>query len=256
MVWWDGVNCGADNSMRIAILVTCLLGVVVAACYLYRRTTNGERETVTAGGARMLALGDSYTIGEGVAETERWPVLLAERLRAEGIGVAAPRIIARTGWTTDELQAAIDRSKFAGPFDLVTLLIGVNDQFRGRSVDTYRGEFRKLLQRAVEFAGRSPGKVIVLSIPDWGVTPFAAERDGAAVGAEIDRFNAVNRAETKQAGAHYIEITEISRQARGDRKLIAGDGLHPSAAMYRRWAELVLPVAKNILGQDGETKSP
>ena len=236
--------------MKIAILIICLAAAVLAACYLYRSGAVGQsnaRAAPAASGARILALGDSYTIGEGLAEGERWPVLLAARLREQGIVVAAPRIVARTGWTTAELHAAIDAAKLSGPFDLVTLLVGVNDQFRGGTAEAYRKEFRATLQRAVEFAGGVPAKVIVLSIPDWGVTPFAADRDGAAIGAEIDRFNAINREETERAGVPYVGITEISREARGNRELIAGDGLHPSAAMYRRWVELVLPVAKQIL---------
>ena len=235
--------------MKLAILITCLVGAVLAACYFYRSNAPSERDT-GGSGARILALGDSYTIGEGVPEGERWPVLLAEKLREHGISAAAPRIIARTGWTTTELHAAIDAAKISGPFDLVTLLVGVNDQFRGGEAETYRKDFRSMLKRAVEFADGTPGKVIVLSIPDWGATPFAAGRDPAVIGAEIDRFNAVNREEAERAGVRYIGITAISREARANRDLIAGDGLHPSATMYRRWVELVLPVAKQILRKE------
>ena len=235
--------------MKLPILITCLVGAVLAACYFYRSSAPGERNT-GGSGAPILALGDSYTIGEGVPEGERWPVVLAEKLREQGISVAAPRIIARTGWTTTELHAAIDAAKISGPFDLVTLLVGVNDQFRGGEAETYRKDFRTLLKRAVEFANGAPGKVIVLSIPDWGATPFAADRDPAAIGAGIDRFNTVNREEAERAGVPYVGITEISREARANRDLIAGDGLHPSAGMYRRWVELVLPVAKQILRKE------
>ncbi len=196
---------------------------------------------------RFLALGDSYTIGEAVPESERWPVQLANGLRAHGIDVDGPEIIAKTGWTTDELNAAIDAANPRGPFDLVTLLIGVNNQFRGRDAEQYRGEFAALLQRATGFAGGDAKRVIVVSIPDWGVMPFAEGRDRAAIGLAIDRYNAVNREETLRAGARYVDITPISRRAASDPSLAASDGLHPSGAMYRAWVELVLPEAKAIL---------
>jgi len=186
-----------------------------------------------------------------VPESERWPVRVAEGLRERGVKVQDPVFIAHTGWTTDELAAAIDAAKPEGSFELVTLLIGVNDQYRGRAADSYRGPFRKLLDRAIAFAGGSASRVVVVSIPDWGVTPFATGRDRAAISAAIGRFNAVNRDETTKAGAHYVDVTPVSRQAAGDRALIAGDGLHPSGAMYEKWTELVLPVAAKVLRDNG-----
>jgi lysophospholipase L1-like esterase len=161
--------------------------------------------------------------------------------------VGEPEIIATTGWTTDELGAGIDAVSPSGPYDLVSLCIGVNNQYRGRSVDEYRGEFRALLGRAIGFGGGTPSRVIVLSIPDWGVTPFAEGRDRAAIAREVDAFNAVKREETLGAGARYIDVTPISREAARHAPLIAGDGLHPSGEMYRRWAEIVLPEALGAL---------
>lgn len=187
---------------------------------------------------RFLALGDSYTIGEAVTPEERWPALLARRLN-----FSEPQIIAKTGWTTGELSAAIDETKPAGPFDLVSLLIGVNNQYRGRDPESYRAEFSDLLRRAVRFAGERPRRVIVVSIPDWGVTRFAADRNAAEIAADIDRFNAVNRDEAERAGVHYADIVSVSREAKDDPALTAGDGLHPSGAMYRRWLEIILPKA-------------
>lgn len=178
--------------------------------------------------ARYLALGDSYTIGESVRPDERFPNQLAREL-----GLGEPLIIAKTGWTTDELNAAIDAADPKGPYELVTLLIGVNNQYRGRDAEQYRGEFVALLRRAIGFAGSDPGKVIVVSIPDWGVTPFAAGRDRAKISREIDQFNAINREETARAGARYVDITPISR--RDDPSLIAADGLHPSGKQYAVW---------------------
>ncbi|HVT57160.1 MAG TPA: SGNH/GDSL hydrolase family protein [Thermoanaerobaculia bacterium] len=202
---------------------------------------------------RYLALGDSYTIGESVSPEGRWPVQLAALLRAQGLAVAEPQIVARTGWTTGELSAGIDAAAPRGPFDLVSLLIGVNDQYRGGSPEAYVAGFTALLRRAVAFAGGTPGRVLVLSIPDWSVTPFAREsgRDLARVAAEIGRFNAVAAEETQRAGARFVAITVISQRAKGDRSLLAADGLHPSAAMYADWARLALPAARAALVGSG-----
>jgi lysophospholipase L1-like esterase len=201
---------------------------------------------------RVLALGDSYTIGEGVAPSDRWPVRLAAMMRARGIAVADPIIIARTGWTTDELSAAIDANAPEGPFDLVTLLIGVNNQYRGRSAEEFRAQFRALLARAVGFAGSQASRVVVVSIPDWGVTPFAraSGRDAWTTAREIDAFNEIGREVTAQAGAHFVDVTAVSRSVGGQADMIVGDGLHPSANMYDVWTRLILPVAVEAVGRD------
>ncbi|HXA18565.1 MAG TPA: SGNH/GDSL hydrolase family protein [Thermoanaerobaculia bacterium] len=196
---------------------------------------------------RFLALGDSYTIGESVAAADRWPNQLALQLRKNGIDIGYPEIIAKTGWTTDELSSAIDAAKPHGPYALVTLLIGVNNQYRGREAEQYRMEFVALLQRAIAFAGNDPKRVLVVSIPDWGVTPFAASRDRAKIGAEIDHFNAINAEETKRAGTRYADITPVSRHAATNAALVAPDGLHPSATMYTEWVRIILPQAEAAL---------
>ena len=193
-----------------------------------------------------LALGDSYTIGESVEKAEKWPVQLAEGLRAEGLAVSDPLIIARTGWTTDELAAGIEEAVVEGSYDLVSLLIGVNNQYRGRELEEYRVQFVDLLHQAIAFAGGDPGRVLVLSIPDWGVMPFAEGRDRARIATEIDAFNLAARDESEAAGAVYVDITEISREATTDATLVAGDGLHPSAAMYARWVEEALEVVRAL----------
>lgn len=185
---------------------------------------------------RYLALGDSYTIGESVPSNERFPVVLAKTWK-----LGEPQIIAKTGWTTDELNAAIDAADPKGPYELVTLLIGVNNQYRGRDAEQYRGEFTGLLKRAIGFAGGDAKKVIVVSIPDWGVTPFAEGRDRAKIAAEIDRYNAINREESLRAGAQYVDITPISRQH--DASLVAADGLHPSGKQYLQWVKTIVAVA-------------
>jgi lysophospholipase L1-like esterase len=199
---------------------------------------------------RFVALGDSYTIGEGVAPPERWPAQLVERLRREGIEIEAPEIIATTGWTTDELWAGMDRASPAGDCAIVSLLIGVNNQYRGRSADDYRSEFRKLLDRAVALARMDASRVIVLAIPDWGVTSFAAGRNRAAIAHAIDAFNTVNREETLRRGARYVDIADVSRSAGSDATLTAEDGLHPSGRLYGMWVDVVLPVARDILRAD------
>jgi lysophospholipase L1-like esterase len=195
---------------------------------------------------RYLALGDSYTIGESVPARERWPNQLARLLESEGIQTGVT-VIARTGWTVNELWEGIQASPPEGMYDLVTLLIGVNDQYRGYPLDGYRKDFRFMLSKALEYAGGDANKVIVLSVPDWGFTPFAASRAAEPISQQIDEFNAVNLEETKKAGAHYVDVTNISRMAMDDFELIAGDRLHPSGKMYAMWAEKVLPVAREVL---------
>ena len=213
---------------------------IVAALLLSSCGGMNAPVSAPAGGTRYLALGDSYTIGESVAPAERFPHQLAREL-----GIGEPLIIAKTGWTTDELNAAIDAADPEGPYRLVTLLIGVNNQYRGRSAEEYRTQFVDLLNRAIGFAGGDAKKVIVVSIPDWGVTPFAEGRDRAKIATEIDRYNAINREETAKAGARYVDITPISRG--NDPALVAGDGLHPSGKQYTEWMKLILPEAREAL---------
>ena len=194
-----------------------------------------------------LALGDSYTIGESVDVNERYPLQLKDSLQKNNISISNLKIVAKTGWTTDELSAGIDSTELLDSYDLVTLLIGVNNQYRGRDLDNYRKEFTELLRRAIQFANDEPEKVIVISIPDWGVTPFAEGRDTAKIAKEIDAFNSVNYEESIKAGVHYVDVTAISREARINKELIAEDGLHPSGIMYSAWTEKLLPVATQIL---------
>jgi lysophospholipase L1-like esterase len=203
---------------------------------------------MTTGGAgplRYLALGDSYTIGESVPEAGRWPVQLAEALRADGIALAEPRIIATTGWTTDELSAAMDAAEPLGQWDFVSLLIGVNNQYRGRDVADYRAEFTGLLRRAIALAGNRADRVLVLSIPDWGVTPFgqASGRDTADIARQLDAYNAAAEAVCSELGVAFVDITTISRELGSRPDMVANDGLHPSAAMYTEWTRLALKKA-------------
>ena len=198
---------------------------------------------------KYLALGDSYTIGEGVSPDGRWPEVLAAGLRAQGISLEDPRVIANTGWTTDELSAAMDAAEPLGEWEFVTLLVGVNNQYRGRGLDDYRGQFEALLRRAIKLAGGHTDRVLVLSIPDWGATRFGAEsgRDLAQVSRELDAFNAAACDISESLGVAFVDITPVSREQGGDAAMLADDGLHPSAAMHALWARAALPVASQLL---------
>ncbi|XZE19243.1 SGNH/GDSL hydrolase family protein [Pirellulaceae bacterium SH449] len=193
----------------------------------------------------VLALGDSYTIGEGVPEKGRWPVQLVQKLNEKGRKFTAPKIVAKTGWTTDELQAAIAETELAEQYDWVTLLIGVNNQYRGRDVEEYRRQFQALLQVAIKKAGDNPRRVVVLSIPDWGVTPFATKRgrDPKLIAEQIDQFNSINHDESKKGMVHYVDITPMTREAANQpEKFLVADELHPSTEMYEKWAKLAAEV--------------
>lgn len=196
---------------------------------------------------RLLALGDSYTIGESVPPEDRWVAQWAEAMTAAGHAIERPvHVIAQTGWTTDELAAEIAHRMPLGQWDLVTLLVGVNNQYRGRSVDEYRGEFDALLETAVDLTGGRADHVQVLSIPDWGQTPFGAAsgRDLGAVGREIDAFNAAAHECCERRAVAFLDITGLTRAHSREPAMHADDGLHPSAALYRLWAEALLCTGK------------
>ena len=189
---------------------------------------------------RYLALGDSYTIGERVAENERFPNQLADTLGKQDIYITNLRNIARTGWTTDELQAGIAAAAIAdSTFDMVSLLIGVNNQYRGRSIEVYKTEFEALLNQAIKFAGGKKNRVVVISIPDYAFTLFGG--GSARISTEIDNFNAANEQITKANGIAYVNITPISREGIKDPSLVASDGLHPSGKQYGRWVSAMMP---------------
>lgn len=184
----------------------------------------------------FLALGDSYTIGEAVSEEERWPLQLKVLLNKIGIVLNKVDIIAKTGWTTDELIQAITDRDIKEKYDYVSLLIGVNNQYRGYPLNNYEKEFKQLLCKAIEYASGKRDNVIVVSIPDWGVMPFAEGRDRNKISNEIDLFNKVNKRVAIDMGVNYVDITPISKLAEQDKSLIAFDGLHPSASQYTLWA--------------------
>lgn len=211
-----------------------------------------EKRRSSAEVPRSLALGDSYTIGECVPEHERWPMQLAGMIRKAGVPLAAPTIIAQTGWTTDDLLTALRASKPAGIFQLVSLQIGVNNQYRGLGEEQFARELDELLELAATYSGRQPSRVLVLSIPDWGVTPFAQARDRREIANEIERFNRLKRRQANRRGFSFVDVTPASREAASDPGLLAEDGLHPSGRMYKRWCELALPAARVAFSLDSE----
>ncbi len=192
---------------------------------------------------RLLALGDSYTVGESVTPAEAWPRQLAARLTGLGWRIE-PTIIATTAWTSGELLAVLDRDPPTGSFDLVSVQIGVNDQYRGLPLDELAANAGSLLERARGWRGGEPGGVFVVSIPDWGVTPYAGDRDRRQIAREIDRFNRAWRQIAEEAGVPFVDVTTISRW---DPRRLAADGLHPSGEQYRLWVEAISPVAAALL---------
>lgn len=210
-------------------------------------TAQDDKVEQEHGNLKYLALGDSYTIGASVDPTLRYPVQIANSLAEQGYLFEAPEIIAVSGWTTSDLKAGIKAANPLDPYDLVSLLIGVNNQYRGMDINIYRTEFEELIDQSIFFAGNDTGRVIVFSIPDWGVTPFASGRDREEIAREIDQYNAINKEITLSKGIAWIDVTGISRLAETDATLIAGDGLHPSGKMYTEWAMLAVPVIIKML---------
>lgn len=223
-------------------------GVLAGSC---RKNTKAEVSNPVAqplvGAKKYLALGDSYTIGQNVSSTDRYPYLTVVALRSLGVNISDPEYIATTGWTTANLQNAIKLQNVLGTYDAVSLLIGVNDQYQGVDTATYRVRFTQLLMKAVELAGNKKERVFVLSIPDYSATPYVAANDKQRVSNEIDGFNAINRQVTLQNNISYINITPLTRQAAHDGSLLANDGLHYSGKEYQEWANLLAPAMQMVL---------
>jgi len=195
----------------------------------------------------LLSLGDSYTIGEGVLLHKSFPYQVVQLLRKKGLNFPAPEIIAKTGWTTDELLSAIEHYSFLPKYDFVSLLVGVNNQYRGRSVEEYKTEFENLLKRAISFAHGKKDHVIVLSIPDYSNTPFARSLPTDKVAKEIDLYNSVNKAVSIQYKVKYINITQGTKNVESDSSLLTTDQLHPSEKEYQNWAEMIVELLVNEL---------
>ncbi len=232
------------------VIILILITSALLACSRKNDKDHMEQEKNNNEALGYLALGDSYTIGESVDSAERWPVQLADTIGKVTDVTIDVEIIARTGWTTGDLISTIDEKFPAGPYDLVSLLIGVNNQYQGRDTAEYRNEFVDLLQTAIKLAGNNSGNVLVLSIPDYGVTPFAVNKDPEKIAREIDAFNAINLEETLKTEASYVNVTPVSRMAADDSTLIAKDGLHPSGKMYSEWVKLAVPVVIEIIEKE------
>ena len=223
-----------------AILLTTLF-----SCSKNKMSTSISLTPTEPSAKTYLALGDSYTIGQSVLASERFPNQTVQILRSENIKINDPQFIATSGWTTKSLLDALNAVPLPMNYDVVSLLIGVNNQYQGRSIDEYKSEFTILLNRAIQYAGSKPSHVFVLSIPDYSVTPFASGMNKAKIATEIDQFNAANKTISLQLGVNYLDITPISREP--DPALIASDGLHPSGKQYKRWSDLLSPIIKQVL---------
>lgn len=193
-----------------------------------------------------LALGDSYTIGEGVVAEDRYPNHLVQLCKTKGWS-GQVQIIAKTGWTTGELLQELEQHKPTTNFNLVTLLIGVNNQYRGLAINDFAAEFDRLLDNAIGYAADQPNHVIVLSIPDWGVTPFAKDRDITKIASEIDQFNSVVESRSQSRHCQFLDVTTNSRANSHRPGYLVEDGLHPSGLMYGDWANRLWPMVEPIL---------
>lgn len=196
---------------------------------------------------QLLALGDSYTVGTAVDGDDRWVSRLVERLRDDGVPLESPRIVGADGWTTERLAEAIARRSLDPSYDLVTLLIGANDAYQGRSVESFHPEFVALLERAVEFAGGDPSTVVVATIPDYSVTPFLEAHSPGEHAERVEAYNRVVREEADAAGTRLVDVVSLSRDAADDPSLVADDGLHPSPEQHERWLDCIYPVARSVL---------
>ena len=230
---------------RIIGITVIFFSILVSSCY--DTITTDDKLIENNRKMTYLALGDSYTIGESVDPSLRWPVQLVERLKKDSVNIADADIIAQTGWTTDELMSSIESTEPGNDYDLVSLLIGVNNQYRGRDIYNFREELVELIDIAVSSADSVPENIIVLSIPDWGVMPFAAGRDKEEIASEIDAFNNVVREECSYAGIKFFDITDISRRVSSDASLVSGDGLHPSGKMYGLWVDRIYSHVYDLL---------
>lgn len=234
--------------MRISSVLFLLLCLVGFSC----QTTDIEDKIAAIplpDASRFLALGDSYTVGQGVTEKETWPMHLSNLLSKDGIALGEPLIIAQTGWTTGDLLRRLKSMSLPHDYSMVSLQIGVNNQYQGRSIDEFRTEFRNLLVISKNLAQKNPENVLVLTIPDWGATPAGANRNRTQISEEIKRFNDVIYDEAGKMGIAVGNVNDLSLLVNQTPTLLASDGLHYSGSMYQKWAERVLPLAKTILAE-------
>lgn len=226
------INIGPENSYCVFmknVITTILIFITISSMY-------GQPDKKIS--IKFLALGDSYTIGESVDEAQRWPEQLANVLRTTGHAVEKPRIIATTGWRTDQLKKAIEEANLKLEYNLVSLLIGVNNQYQGRAAESYVPEFEELLNMAIKLAGGKKENVFVVSIPDYGFTPFGQPKQ-KEISKALDEYNTINKRITDKAGIRYVNITDISRNGLTDPELVADDKLHPSGKQYKLWVDRI-----------------
>ncbi len=221
-----------------------IFGVFILSC---QTNTQVNQQNKMQKGLKYLALGDSYTIGEAVSEKERYPHILVEKLKADQLDIEQVKIIATTGWTTTNLKEAIEKENPSADQDLVSLLIGVNNQYQGKEIGLYEKEFEELLKTAIRLAQNNPKRVFVVSIPDYGVTPFAAQRNPTQIAQEIEIYNAMADGICEKYGVAYFDITPISKHAKDDLTLLTSDELHPSGKMYALWVEHMAEGVRKLL---------
>lgn len=210
---------------RIPILLLLLLGPIISI---------GQNESIS-----FLALGDSYTAATSESTINSWPEQLVQILKKKGTSVNTPEILAKAGWTSTDLLKTIESQQLAPSYGLVSLLIGVNNQYKGKDINIFKEEFPKLLDTSIALAQNNPKNVFVLSIPDWSVTPFARLKDKKKIVKELNNYNTIIEEEAKKRNVMFIEITQSSRNAAVNPSLIASDSLHPSKKMYKIWAKKI-----------------
>jgi acyl-CoA thioesterase-1 len=231
--------------MRKSILLSCL--IVLFSCSKNEAQTVENNGSVNLKVLRYLALGDSYTIGTAIGSDNAYPEIFGDSLRQDKrVDSLLVEVIAKNGWTTTDLISGIELGRTDADYNLVTLLIGVNNQYQGGSIAKYELEFRALLKRAIEFVGGDSTHVLVISIPDWGASPAGAG-NRAAIAEEIDDFNLAQEQIAIEEGVQFVDITTISRNGLSDSSLIASDGLHFSKKMHRQWLDLLYPILKGKL---------
>ena len=196
--------------------------------------------------SKFLALGDSYTIGQSVEINERWPVQFLKELKTSTSAIDTLQIIAQTGWRVDQLNEVMNNSDLEAPYGLVSLLIGVNNQYQGQKANSFKPEFIEILERSLKLVDNRKERLFVVSIPDWGASPYGATLNRTQISKEIDEFNSVLKEESEKRGIRYFNITTISRRALTDNSLIASDRLHPSGKMYKLWVDKIIPVISKI----------
>lgn len=232
--WKGDVSNNITNPQHLTVTQTKNISAIFRKNYVGKNTS------------KFLALGDSYTIGQSVEINQRWPVQFLKELQQTTNAIDSLQIIAQTGWRVDQLKSAINNSDLEPPYGLVSLLIGVNNQFQGQNAIEFRPEFVEILEKSLKLVENRTERLFVISIPDWGSSPYGATLNRTQISKEIDDFNSVIKEESEKRGVRYFNITDISRRALTDKTLIASDRLHPSGKMYKLWVDKMIPEISKI----------